>query len=92
MPKNVRNSWVVVQAEGRKNDVATGPAAHNGRLATTVFVRENGKISDTNLVTRVEPVFDAVSGLERIHMTVEEYTKVNDQVIGRVVYSRWFDR
>jgi len=45
MPRNVRNFWIEVQADGVKNLVATGPQAKDGGFKVVIRQRENGGIS-----------------------------------------------
>ena len=44
MARNVRNSWVTVQVDGRQNNVETGPRAANGEMSARFLVRDEGRI------------------------------------------------
>ena len=44
MTRNVRPSWVELEVEGRKSNIATGPVSRNGNMYAKFFVRENGQI------------------------------------------------
>ena len=44
MTRNVRPSWVELEVEGRKSNIATGPVARNGNMYATFYVREEGQI------------------------------------------------
>ena len=44
MTRNVRPSWIELEVEGRKSNIATGPVARNGNMYAKFFVRENGQI------------------------------------------------
>lgn len=52
MPRNVRNFWVEVNVDGAKSKTALGPKAKEGGFDLTVKIRENGVISDRELVVR----------------------------------------
>lgn len=45
MPRNVRPSWIEIDADGR-TPIATGPRASNGRMEATFKVRKDGGIFD----------------------------------------------
>ena len=50
MPKNVRNFWLDAQIDGRKSILTGGPSAENGGMSVEIFFRENGQISNRNIV------------------------------------------
>jgi len=50
MPRNVRPSWCVLEVEGRKSRIATGPVARTGMMEANFSMRDHGSI-DTNKVT-----------------------------------------
>lgn len=49
MPRNVRNFWIELNVDGRKERVATGPRRADGGFDLTVKMRSSGDI-----VTAVE--------------------------------------
>lgn len=49
MPRVVRNFWVKAEVDGRDIPVTFGPARKDGGFYLTVYVRENGGISDRTL-------------------------------------------
>ncbi len=46
MPRNVRNFWIEIEVDGKKEKIATGPKAADGGFTMKIFVRENGNVSD----------------------------------------------
>jgi hypothetical protein len=49
MPRNVRNFWVSLAIDGRKEEVATGPRRGDGGIEILVEIREEGYISKKRL-------------------------------------------
>jgi len=49
MPRNVRNFWIEASVDGRGSDIATGPRSSGGGFSCTIYVREEGSISDKKL-------------------------------------------
>lgn len=49
MPRNVRNFWIEASVDGRKSDISTGPRSSGGGFSCTIYVREEGSISDKKL-------------------------------------------
>lgn len=45
MPRNVRNFWISVTADGVKHSLATGPRTSGGEATITVQYRRNGDVS-----------------------------------------------
>lgn len=39
----VRNFWINVSVDGKKNDIATGPRSKNGGMQINLFLRQNGQ-------------------------------------------------
>lgn len=50
MPRNVRNFWLSLSVDGRKERVETGPVRADGGFSLKILIRENGRISDTYLL------------------------------------------
>jgi len=44
MPRNVRNSWVELDVDGRASTIATGPRRTNGTMTATFYLRNNGDV------------------------------------------------
>jgi len=49
MPRNVRNFWLELEVDGKKEKVATGPRSADGGFYLTILIRETGDVSDTRL-------------------------------------------
>lgn len=49
MPRNVRNFWIEASVDGRRSDINTGPRKSEGGFSCTIYVREEGSISDKYL-------------------------------------------
>jgi len=49
MPRNVRNFWIEASVDGRRSDINTGPRKSDGGFSCTIYVREEGSISDKYL-------------------------------------------
>lgn len=49
MPRNVRNFWIEGSVDGRRSDISTGPRSSGGGFSCTIYVREEGSISDKYL-------------------------------------------
>lgn len=49
MPRNVRNFWIEASVDGRRSDISTGPRSSGGGFSCTIYVREEGSISDKKL-------------------------------------------
>lgn len=50
MPRNVRNFWIDAQIDGRESRITGGPSAKDGGMSVEIFFRENGKISDRDIL------------------------------------------
>jgi hypothetical protein len=50
MPRNVRNFWIELDVDGRKERVETGPVRADGGFQMTIRIRDEGSISDTVLL------------------------------------------
>ncbi|HNW57797.1 MAG TPA: hypothetical protein PKM69_08490 [Bacteroidales bacterium] len=50
MPRNVRNFWIYAKIDGRDTRLTGGPSAENGGMSVEIFFRENGQISNRNIV------------------------------------------
>jgi len=44
MPRNVRNFWIELEVDGRKQRIATGPVSKGGGFSLTVKMRDQGEI------------------------------------------------
>jgi hypothetical protein len=44
MPRNVRNFWAEVRADGKDTPVATGPVSADGGISVTIFQRDKGAV------------------------------------------------
>lgn len=51
MPRNVRNFWIEIEVDGRKERIACGPQAAEGGFRLTIKQRASGGIIDQLLVT-----------------------------------------
>lgn len=58
MPRNVRNFWIDAQIDGRESRITGGPSAKDGGMYVKVLFRENGQISNRNIVIDCESVND----------------------------------
>ena len=56
MPRNVRNFWIYAKIDGRDTRLTGGPSAKNGGMSVEIFFRENGQISNRNIVIDCESV------------------------------------
>ena len=65
MPRNVRNSWVTVNVDGRNSEMASGPVAKDGGLQAQFKFRHEGSIIDGITVTQ------GVTSDGKIHVMVE---------------------
>jgi hypothetical protein len=45
MPANVRNFYIVGNIDGRKTQLAGGPASKDGGFTLSVFIRSNGLVA-----------------------------------------------
>lgn len=52
MPRNIRNSWVTVNVDGRHSGMASGPVAKDGGLQARFKFRHEGTIIDGITVTQ----------------------------------------
>jgi hypothetical protein len=57
MPRNVRNFWIELQVDGRKETIATGPRSADGGFYLRVHVRSNGAVKP-NVISMVGRVTD----------------------------------
>ncbi len=46
MPKNVRNFWLNLTVDGKKEPVATGPRGAEGGFVLNVYQRDQGEVAD----------------------------------------------
>ena len=44
MPRNVRNFWVDLSVDGRKDSVGTGPREKTGGMDATFYIRKDGDV------------------------------------------------
>lgn len=47
MPRNVRNFWIELDVDGRKEKVATGPVRKDGGFSATIYMRDKGEVVRT---------------------------------------------
>lgn len=80
MPRVVRNFWIELEVDGRKEKVATGPRSASGGFQMRVFMREKGSIRDGAL---------AVVGRVRHdgQLVIEVYDEAYPNKRGLVVWS-----
>jgi hypothetical protein len=52
MPRNVRNFWIELDVDGRRNNIETGPVRKDGGFSETIRIRNRGSISSTTLEIR----------------------------------------
>jgi hypothetical protein len=52
MPRNVRNFWIQLDVDGRKERIATGPRNKDGGFEMQILMREDGCISDKRVEIR----------------------------------------
>lgn len=45
-PRIVRNFWLELEVDGKKEKIATGPKSSGGGFTLKILMRENGKISE----------------------------------------------
>jgi hypothetical protein len=50
MPRNVRNFRLAVKCDARSRAVETGPVSEDGTFSCRILIRENGAISDRDVV------------------------------------------
>lgn len=50
MPRCVQNFWVSLEVDGKKEKIATGPRNAGGGFQMRILMRENGDISDDEVV------------------------------------------
>jgi hypothetical protein len=50
--RNVRNFWLELEVDGKPTKIATGPKSKDGGFLLTVYVREEGHISNKQLHVR----------------------------------------
>ena len=69
MPRNVRNFWIELDVDGKRERIAAGPRAKDGGFSLTVKVRHLGEVldaleiegmahSDGSLTLRAVPLYD----------------------------------
>lgn len=44
MPRNVRNSWVDIDVDGRVSSIGAGPEAKHGTMTAQFYVRNEGMV------------------------------------------------
>ena len=44
MPRNVRNFWLELDVDGRKNKIAAGPASKEGGFRLSIYMRDRGDV------------------------------------------------
>jgi hypothetical protein len=57
MPRNVRNFWIELEVDGKKQKIATGPRSAGGGFDMSIKVRSEGQIAarDVRIVGFVTP-------------------------------------
>lgn len=50
MPRNVRNFWIELEVDGKKERVATGPRNREGGFQCCIKMRSDGQIFSENIV------------------------------------------
>ncbi len=45
MPRNVRNSWVTLEVDGRERNIETGPRTKDGGMTAQFYVRNSGTVT-----------------------------------------------
>jgi len=79
MPRNVRNFWIELEVDGRKQRIATGPRSKDGGFSLTVKMRDQGEIitalgvegfacSDNTLVLRASQHSDYAQAIPSIDL------------------------
>ncbi len=73
MPRYIRPSYVKVQCDGRKEDIACGPRSRTGRMQVEVLIRKDGCIHNL-LDVIVCPDYDGLhsSVVVRVRMPGQE--------------------
>lgn len=51
MPRNVRNFWIEIDVDGRKERIAAGPVNKDGGFALNIKQRKNGEIINAVTIT-----------------------------------------
>jgi len=55
MPRNVRNFWAEVRADGKDTPVVTGPVSADGGINVTIYQRDKGGVvRAVSLIGRAE--------------------------------------
>ena len=83
MPRNVRPSWIEIDADGR-TPIATGPRARSGRMEATLKVRKDGGIYDLLEVIAQPDTFGNVTTV-----TIRMYPPPGSDVHAREVTYRF---
>lgn len=52
MPRNVRNFWIELQVDGKKEIVATGPKNSGGGFEAKIYWRVRGAVCDVPAIIR----------------------------------------
>ena len=54
MPRAIRNFWLILDVDGRKQRIKTGPRGKGGGFKLTILMRGAGAISNQTVVIRGE--------------------------------------
>lgn len=77
MPRNVRNFWLDLFVDGRKNSVKTGPRQKDGGFLLTIYQRDRGCVSKGITISGVRnPITDTLT------------IRVEDDTAGMEVYRK----
>lgn len=52
-PRNVRNFWIELDVDGRKERIATGPRSADGGFMLTIKMREKGTVKEALVIEGV---------------------------------------
>jgi len=63
VPQNIRNFWVIANADGRATPAALGPRAKDGGIDIVVLMREDGGVSQTRLRVHGAALYDGTLSL-----------------------------
>ena len=58
MPRNVRNFWLTLDVDGKKQRIATGPQRADGGFNLNIKMRAEGEIWDTEFSVEGEVIED----------------------------------
>ena len=79
-PRNVRNFWLEVEVDGRKEKIACGPVNKQGGLTLTLKQRNKGKIDEVMTI-------DCFAEVDDSQGAISLYTVAHDDANRCVLYN-----